>query len=101
MASTEGTVEPRSANRARVASTIRRRRRSILASRRSWAAGTANLARCQRAGDDQALDLARAFEQRVDVGVAMPLPYREVADVAVAAADLARFLGHLHRDLAG
>src|SRR5207247_2610221 len=68
---------------------------------RSWAAGTAMaLAGRQRPRDDQALDLARAFEQGVDLGVAVPLLDREVADVAIAAADLDRLLGHLDRHLA-
>src|SRR3981081_2220592 len=55
----------------------------------------------QGPGDDQPLDLARAFKQRVDLGVAVPLLDREVADVSIAAADLDRLLGHLDRDLAG
>src|SRR5207253_1729041 len=51
--------------------------------------------------DDEALDLAGAFEKGVDLGVAVPLLDGEVADVAVAAADLDRLLGDLHRHLAG
>src|SRR6266540_3573266 len=84
-------------------STIRRRRFSIRASRRSCADGTATAALAGRQGarDDQALDLARALEQGVDLGVAVPFLDREVADVAVAAADLDRLLGDLDRHLAG
>src|SRR6266700_485022 len=52
-------------------------------------------------GDDQALDLAGALEQRVDLGVAVPLLDREVTDVAVTPADLDRLLGDLARHLAG
>src|SRR5882757_3588901 len=54
----------------------------------------------QRPRDHDSLDLARAFEQRVDLGVAVPLLDREVAAVAVAAADLDRLLGDLDRDFA-
>src|SRR3989441_10036768 len=101
MSSTDVTVYPWPANKASAASTIRRRRRSTLASRRSWAEGTAiDLPGCQRPRDDQALDLAGAFEEGVDLGGAMPLLDREVADVAVAAADLDRLIGDLDRDLA-
>src|SRR5437667_9830823 len=105
MSSTEVPVKPPRANSASAASAIRRRRFSIRASRRSCADGSATtalpLAGRQRPRDDQALDLAGAFEERVDLGVAVPLLDREVADVAVAAADLDRLLGHLHGDLAG
>src|SRR6185437_17181514 len=85
---------------------MRCRRFSIRASRRSRRAAVvaATLALRvpgQRPRDDQALDLARALEQGVDLGVAVPLLDREVADVAVAAADLDRLLGDLDRDLAG
>src|SRR5438552_6115136 len=102
MSSTDVTVYPWPANKARAASTIRRRRRSTLASRRSWAEGTAiDLPGCERPRDDQALDLAGAFEKGVDLGVAVPFLDREVADVAVAPADLDRLLGDLDRHLAG
>src|SRR3989442_4091524 len=102
MSSTDVTVYPWPANKASAASTIRRRRRSTRASRRSWAEGTAiDLAGCERPRDDQALDLAGAFEEGVDLGVAVPFPAREVAAVAVAAADLDRLLGDLDRHLAG
>src|SRR2546425_466814 len=102
MSSTDVTVYPWPANKASAASTIRRRRRSTLASRRSWAEGTAiDLPGRQRPRDDQALDLAGAFEKGVDLGVAVPFLDREVADVAVAAADLDRLLGDFDRHLAG
>src|SRR5213593_2132865 len=105
MSSTEVTVKPPLANSASAASAIRRRRFSIRATRRSCADGSATaalpLAGRQRPRDDQALDLAGAFEERVDLGVAVPLLDREVADVAVAAADLDRLLGDLDRHLAG
>src|SRR6266851_774840 len=52
-----------------------------------------------RSRDDEPLDLARTFEERVDLGVAVPLLDREVPDVAVAAADLDRLLRDLDRDL--
>src|SRR6202162_4215634 len=55
----------------------------------------------KRPRDDDPLNLARAFEQGVDLGVAVPLLDREVADVAVAPADLDRLLGDLDGDLAG
>src|SRR6266568_1767375 len=64
-------------------------------------APSGSLVRRQGARDDQALDLARALEQGVDLGVAVPLLDGEVADVAVAPADLDRLLGHLDRHLAG
>src|SRR5690242_2142034 len=53
------------------------------------------------AGDDQALDLRGAFEDRVDLRVAVPPLDRELADVAVAAEDLDRLLGGPYRDLTG
>ena len=53
----------------------------------------------QRAADHHALDLARALEDRVELRVAVPLLDRQVAHVAVAAADLDRLLGGPHRDL--
>src|SRR5260370_7388179 len=54
-----------------------------------------------RSRDDEPLDLAGTFEERVDLGVAVPLLDREVPDVAVPAADLDRLLRDLDRDLAG
>src|SRR5712691_1466111 len=54
-----------------------------------------------RSRDDEPLDLARALEEGVDLGVAVPLLDREVPDVAVAAADLDRLLRDLDRNLAG
>src|SRR5712691_11796132 len=54
-----------------------------------------------RSRDDEPLDLARALEEGVDLGVAVPLLDREVPYVAVAAADLDRLLGDLDRDLTG
>src|SRR5712691_8438095 len=84
----------------------RARRCSRRASRGSTAPDSATGAACdlvvgERSRDDEPLDLARTFEQRVDLGVAMPLLDREVPDVAVPAADLDRLLGDLDRDLAG
>src|SRR5438445_10922909 len=100
MSSTDVTVYPWPANKASAASTIRRRRRSTLASRRSWAEGTAiDLPGCQRPRDDQALDLAGAFEEGVDLGGGRIIKDREVADVGVAAADLDRLRGHIHEHL--
>src|SRR5260370_21862961 len=52
-----------------------------------------------RSRDDEPLDLAGTFEERVDLGVAVPLLDREVPDVAVPAADLDRLLRDLDRDL--
>ena len=45
------------------------------------------------AGDHQALDLAGAFEDRVDLRVAVPPLHRVLAHVAVPAEDLDRLLG--------
>src|SRR5215469_10584080 len=53
------------------------------------------------AGDDESLDLAGSFEDRVDLRVAVPAFDRMVADVASAAEDLHCLLGDAHRDLAG
>src|SRR5215213_9507224 len=53
------------------------------------------------ARDDEALDLAGALEDRVDLGVAVPALDGVLAGVAVAAEDLDRFLRHPHGDLAG
>src|SRR5213594_2489594 len=83
---------------------MRRRRRSRRASRRAWtpdAATAVTLVACESPRDDEPLDLAGALEERVDLGVAVPFLDWEVADVAVAAADLDRLLGHLHGHLAG
>src|SRR5260370_3918039 len=54
-----------------------------------------------RSRDDEPLDLAGTFEERVDLGVAVPFLDREVPDVAVPATDLDRLLRDLDRDLAG
>src|SRR5438093_1016694 len=50
--------------------------------------------------DHDALDLGGPLEDRVDLGVPVPLLHREVLDVAVAAEDLDGLLGHRHRGLA-
>src|SRR5439155_20219948 len=55
----------------------------------------------ERPRNDDPLDFARALEQRVYLGVAVPLLDRKILDVAVAAADLDRLLGDLDSDLAG
>src|SRR3954469_437876 len=55
----------------------------------------------QRAADDQALDLAGALEDRVQLGVAVPLLHREVLDVAPPAERLDRLLARAHADLGG
>src|SRR6476659_643903 len=52
-------------------------------------------------GDDQALDLGGALEDRVDLGVAVHPLDRELAGVAVATEDLDRPLGRPDGDLAG
>src|SRR5438445_10580220 len=49
--------------------------------------------------NDKPLDLAGAFEQRVDLGGAVLLLEKEVHDIAVNAADLDRRLGGLDRNL--
>src|SRR3954465_10548186 len=54
-----------------------------------------------RAGDDEALDLRGALEDRVDLRVAVHPLDRVLARVAVAAEDLDRALGAPHGDLAG
>ena len=51
--------------------------------------------------DDQPLDLRGALEDGVDLRVAVPALDRVLADVAVAAHDLDRLLGHPDRGLAG
>src|SRR5258708_29860502 len=81
-------------------------RSSRRASRGSAAPDSATSVACalvvgDRSRDDEPLDLAGAFEERVDLGVAVPLLDREVPDVAVATADLDRLLRDLDRDLAG
>src|SRR5579864_1884707 len=53
------------------------------------------------AGDHQALNLRGAFEDRVDLRVAVPALDGVVPDVAVAAEDLDRLLGDPHGGLAG
>src|SRR5258708_13092903 len=80
-------------------------RSSRRASRGSAAPDSATSVACalvvgDRSRDDEPLDLAGTFEQRVDLGVAVPLLDREVPDIAVAATDLDRLLGDLDRDLA-
>ena len=54
--------------------------------------------RQQRAGDDQALDLARALVDLGDLGVAVVALGRELLRVAVAAEDLDRLAGPAPRD---
>src|SRR6266849_2374600 len=54
----------------------------------------------ERLRDHEPLDLARALEQRVDLGVPVPLLDREVPDVSVAATDLDRLLGDFDCHLA-
>src|SRR5580704_16065228 len=51
--------------------------------------------------DDQPLDLRRALEDGVDLRVAVPTLDGVLADIAVAAHDLDRLLGHVDRGLAG
>src|SRR5947209_2844394 len=53
------------------------------------------------AGDDKALDLRGALEDRVDLRVAVPAFDGILADVAVAAEDLDGLLGDPHGSLAG
>src|SRR6266542_2798999 len=50
--------------------------------------------------DHDPLDLRGALEDRVDLGVPVPLLHREVLDVAVASQDLHGLLGDPHRHLA-
>src|SRR3989454_12574947 len=103
MSSPEVSWWPRGANIASAACVRRARRCRRRASRGSAGPGAAiaTLIAGERSRDDEPLDLARALEQGVDLGVAVPLLDREVADVAVPAADLDRLLGDLDRDLAG
>src|ERR1700722_5745758 len=54
-----------------------------------------------RPADHQALDLARAFKNGVDLRIAVPLLDRVLPDVAVTAEDLNGLLGHPHGVLAG
>src|SRR5260370_42597940 len=96
---------PRAAKIASAAWVKRARRCSRRASRGSTAPlGTAcsaaprtTLVAGQCSRDDEPLDLARAFEERVDLGLAVPLLDREVPDVSVPATDLNRLLGDLDR----
>src|SRR4029450_1340193 len=68
--------------------------------RRRSAAKSGNVHPRRGAGDDEALDLGGALEERVDLRVAVPPLHREVADVAVATEDLDGLLGHPARALA-
>src|SRR4029453_15813500 len=54
-----------------------------------------------RPGHDEALDLAGALEDRVNLGVAVPPLHRVLAQEAGTAEQLHRPLGHRDRDLAG
>src|SRR6266700_3772837 len=54
-----------------------------------------------RAGNDEPLNFACAFKNRVDLRVAVPALDGVVADVAVAAEDLDGLLGDPHGRLAG
>src|SRR4051794_35364551 len=58
-------------------------------------------ARAQGAADHEALDFARALEDREELGVAVPLLDGEVLDVAPPAHGLDRLLAGAHRDLGG
>src|SRR4051812_1765839 len=60
---------------------------------------SANVHARDASGDDEALDLGRAFEDRVDLRVAVPALDRVLAHVAVAAEDLDGLVGDLHRGL--
>src|SRR5204862_8227981 len=82
---------------------VRRRRRDALhVATRGIArpAKSGNVHSGGGAGDDEALDLGSALEERVDLRIAVPLLDREVADVAVATEDLDGLLGDPDRDLA-
>src|SRR3954447_23371263 len=57
---------------------------------------SANVQAGDGAGDDEALDLGGAFEDRVDLRVAVPPLDRVLAHVAIAAEDLDRLLGDAH-----
>src|SRR5207248_2287867 len=65
------------------------------------APGPTRSAAGERATDDDALDLRGALEDRVDLGVPVPLLHREVLDEAVTAQDLDGLLGDEHGRLAG
>src|SRR5467141_1130623 len=82
-------------------SRVRRCKRRASRGSRTSDSGAAALVVGKGSRNDQSLDLARAFEQGVDLGVSMPLLDGEVPDVAVTAADLDRLLGDLDRNLAG
>src|SRR5690242_12400191 len=62
--------------------------------------GSANVQARDGAGNDEALDLGGAFEDRVDLRVAVPALDGVLAHVAVSAEDLDRLLGDLDRGLA-
>src|SRR2546426_12149396 len=100
MSSPEVSWWPRGANIASAACVRRARRCRRRASRGSAGPGAAiaTLIAGERSRDDEPLDLARALEQGVDLGVAGPLLDRGGADVAVPSADLDRLLGDLGRD---
>src|SRR5882757_8484841 len=62
--------------------------------------GLSDLHAGNRAGDDEALDLGRTLEDRVDLGVPVPALDRMIAQVAGTAQDLYGLLGHAYGDLA-
>src|SRR5260370_33277643 len=109
MTSTEVSGYPRAENIASAAWVRRARRCRRRASRGSTAPAEApraaalllTLVARERLRDHEPLDLARALEQRVDLGVAVPLLDRAVPNVSVAATDLDRLLGDFDRHLAG
>src|SRR3984893_1999148 len=100
MSSTEVAWNPCSTKSVSAASSRRCRR----APRRDSTAGATELIaptlRRERARDHEPLELRRALEECVDLGVAVAFLDREVTDVAVAATDLDGLLRHLHRVLA-
>src|SRR3954454_9880533 len=61
---------------------------------------SANVQAGDGAGDHEALDLGGAFEDRVDLRVAVPALDRVLAHVAVTAEDLDGVVGDLDRGLA-
>src|SRR4051812_9749516 len=73
----------------------------ILTERRKAPLRSRDVQTADRAGDHEALDLRRAFEDRVDLRVAVPLLDGVVLHVAGPAEDLDRLFGGLHRDLTG